>query len=168
MMYLPVKVGSDLSHYLHCFNHAASVSDPHGDYNWYSLVVLPESNATDKLVDKFEETQPGFCEVIIAPNPASDVALLNTVFPKVAALAGYAKKKDKKVPKGWISYMNKSLMVCAGKAKAYKSNAPKGTAYQGMHQYDPMGSDDILFQKNVEIKSLHELFCVVEGLLETL
>jgi hypothetical protein len=82
---------------------------------------------------------------------------LNSVFPKVAALAGY--KKDKKVPKGWVCYKNKTLHICSGNAQKHTTNAPKSTAYDGQDQFKPE-SDAVLFTADIEFTSMHHLRCV--------
>ena len=64
MMYVQVKVSSDLSNHLHCLDRAASVSNPNGYIDWSSLIVLSESNATNDLVTKHLDTLPGWCEKI--------------------------------------------------------------------------------------------------------
>lgn len=169
MIYLPAKPQSkELSDYLHMFNYAAQFKyaqsyEEFPDYTWYSMVVFPHDY--NKSFGKYgQNLEPGFCDMKIAPvNPGAPP--LNTVFPKVAALAGY--KKDKKVPKGWITYKNGFLRVCSGAPKTVKCNAPDGTAFHGEDQHEPASPEAVLFQAKVKIQSLHHLFCVVEGLLRT-
>jgi hypothetical protein len=90
--------------------------------------------------------------------------LINSAFPKLAAFAGY--RKDKKIPRGWLTYKNNTLRLCSGTSHTPKSNAPKGTAFDGIDQHNPIGDSSILYQMDVEIDSLHRLFCVAEGLLQ--
>jgi hypothetical protein len=56
----------------------------------YSVVVLPEDTATDKLRRKWAGQEEGFVEMVeVAAEPS--LPALNKAFPKVAALAGFAK-----------------------------------------------------------------------------
>ena len=117
------------------------------------------------------EEQRGFCDAPIVEDYVGTLNLEKT-FPKIAALAGF--KKDKKVPKGWITFTRRSnqcsLTICTGNAREFKSNAPKGTAYDGRNQHEPV--DEPLFRipstELDNISGLQDLFCVVEGLLRTL
>ena len=104
--------------------------------------------------------------MVLSDNSGVAEMTMNSVFPKVAALAG--KKKDKKVPRGWITYQNKSLLVCTGKVLPPKRSSPlKGTAWDGLNQFKPE-PDAILFSVNIGIRSIHQLLCAVEGLLTSL
>ena len=171
MIYLPAKPDADLSNYLHTIDYACRFK--HSTMNscgaefpmnsWYSMIVFP--NEYNKSYGKYgEHLEPGFCDMKKAPmNPHPG---LNSVFPKIAALAGY--KKDKKVPKGWLSYKDKTLLICCGSAKSADFRAPPGTAFQGEGQHDPETSEAVLFQTKENVQSIHQLFCVAEGLLRTL
>lgn len=135
-----------------------------GRYNWQSVVVLPEGS---KKIRKYNrELEEGFCDLKIVPNDTdANVPDLSSIFPKVAALAGY--RKDKAVKKGWIRYKNKMLIIAIGSGgMSTQGIAPKGTAYDGLGFHVP--SSEILFSSHMTIKSLHELFCVVERFLQTL
>ena len=72
--------------------------------------------------------------------------IVTKAFPKIAALAGL--KKDKVVPKGWISFTrrdeNCKLVICTGSSFSIKSTAPFGTAFDGVGQFEPV--DQPLFQ----------------------
>ena len=142
---------------------------PSGDYNWHSVVPLPKSKITQQLTKKHKrEEERGFIDVPIVEDhyhymesPTND---LETMSPKVAALAGL--RKDKHVPKGWITFTkigNRcSLAIFKGNAcNTPKSNAPKGLAFEGENQHDPV--EEPLFQVSGggKIKGLHDLFCVV-------
>ena len=129
------------------------------------MVVFPDGYS--KSLGKYgQDLETGFCECKIATANNSTEPSLNATFPKVAALAGYV--KDKKVPKGWITYKNGILQVCSGSPKAVNCNAPPGTAFHGEGQHEPDSSEAILFQQKIKLESLHQLFCAVEGLLRTL
>ena len=166
MIYLPCKAGKDLSVYLHCFDYATQFSyatyEGGPEYSWYSMVVCPDIQKTAKYQSQH---QTGFMEVSVATYPPN-LPFFNAVFPKLAALAGY--KKDKKVPRGWLTYQNKTLRICSGATAPHKSNAPKGTAWDGNSQHDPVDESAVLFQMDTAIDSLQHLFSVAEGLLETL
>ena len=168
MIFLPAKAGNDLSDYLHTIDYACqfdvSMYDAYcPNYSWYSMVVFPcEHNK--KFGPYGRNLEPGFCDMKQAT--ANSKPKLNTVFPKVAALAGY--KKDKKVPKGWIRYKDNILLICSGSAQPTHCKAPPGTAFYGENQHNPASPNDILLQTKIEIKSLHHLFCVTEGMLRTL
>jgi len=171
IMFLPVKP-LDLGEYLHTMDHAAQFKYKRGDYgpnvSWYSLVVFPSSNLSTTATEKYmREEEPGFCEATIAPKVPQQDVNISQVFPKLAALAGYG-KKDCTAPKGWITYKNKILRVCSGKARAYKGKAPKYTAWDGIQQHEPEGPSAVLCETQVDLQSLHHLFCTVEGLLRSL
>lgn len=175
MIYLPVKP-DNLNHYLSYFDQGAACTragmeeggDGYPHNNWHSVVVLPKSKSTRPLLSKYAmNTDAGFCDCVRAndANPSTD---LNTIFPKLSALAGW--KKDAKVPKGWMTFVKKgdkcSISVYNGNTHTHKSNAPRGTSYDGYKQHDPM-DDPYLSIDGVEIKGLQDLFCVAEGLLRS-
>ena len=173
MMYLPAKP-DNLTNWLEYFEQGSKIKpagvEAHGypSYDWQSVVLLPRSKLTTQLTNKYKTKERGFCDAPIVSDKNPDA--LTDSFPKIAALAGL--KKDKKVPKGWISFTKIgercSFAVCTGSTRDYKSNAPKGTAFDGRGHHDPI--DQPLFQVSGEIKisGLHDLFCVIEGLLRTL
>jgi hypothetical protein len=168
MIYLPAAPKKELSNYLHLLDYGSqfTYSMFNGSFpchTWFSMVVFPDGY--NKSFGKYgQDVQPGFCDMKVASaNPQPD---LNTVFPKVAALAGY--KKDKKVPKGWITLKDGILRICSGSSKPIQCNAPPGTAFHGKDQHKPDSPEGILFQGKVEIQSLHHLFCFVEGVLRGL
>jgi hypothetical protein len=76
--------------------------------------------------------------------------------------------KDKAVPKGWITYQHETLRICTGKSNSPKCNAPPGTACHGENQHEPVDGSGVLFTVSARVESLHDLFCVAEGLLQTL
>ncbi len=177
MMYLPVKA-DNLANYLMCFNEGAKAkpagveTDGWPHYNWHSVVILPESKLTNAMDRKYcDRTQRGFCDAFICRDMATPGRSnnLNAYFPKIAALAGY--RKDRRVPKGWITLTkrrnNFNLVICSGNCETIKSNAPKGTAYDGMDQHTPV-EEPLIQVSSVDIAGLNDLFCVVEGLLMTL
>ena len=177
MLYLPMKPDS-LANWLHCLNVGAGIKqagvneDGYAYYNWHSVVTILQSKVTPQLMSKYKsEEQRGFCDAPIVEDYVGTLNLEKT-FPKIAALAGL--KKDKKVPKGWITFTRRSnqcsVSICTGNAREFKSNAPKGTAYDGRNQHEPV--DEPLFRipstELDNISGLQDLFCVVEGLLRTL
>jgi hypothetical protein len=182
MIFLPCQAGNDLSVYLHCFDYAAqfkyATQKDYPMYNWFSMVVLPEKHKPTVSKRYSRELEHGFIETRVASFPQT-IRLINSVFPKLAALAGY--RKDKQVPRGWLTYKNKTLRLCSGAAthqiamtyiddsihSGDKSQEPKGTAFDGMSQHEPADPSAILCQMEVKIDSLHHLFCVAEGLLQT-
>ena len=131
---------------------------------------------TAKLDRKYagEHVSPGFCDILeVGDLSCPDV--IASAFPKIAALAGVTKKKDKKISKGWISLSNSTLggnlynlSVFTGQSVSYPVGvAPKHTAWDGQKQHDPMEAP--LFAKlDTKITGLHELFCEVEAMLRTL
>lgn len=173
MIYLPLKPGKDLSDYLHCIDHASQFPCSTFDYGgtesypnntWYSMVALPHDPSVTTYEKFLRGREVGFCDARRAPtNPHT---ALNAIFPKVAALAGY--KKDHGIPRGWISYKNKVLRICTGQAMPYTSHAPKFTACVGSNQYQPSDPELVLREVQVEFESLHHLFCVAEGLLQSM
>lgn len=167
MLYLPVKPGPDLSNYFACLETASKVKfGAYNRSNWQSVVALSDDASVDKI-EKYGYCQdPGFCDMVIYDGQSP--TLINDIFPNVAALAGCGKSKNKKVPRGWITYHDKTIRVCTKRASKHISNAPKYTAWDGCEQFKPADEDAILFQVNIEIKSVHQLLCVVEGLLQTL
>jgi hypothetical protein len=94
--------------------------------------------------------------------------LINDVFPKLAALASCG-RKDRKIPRGWLSYEAGLLRICSGNASTVISSKhhPRGTAWEGLGQHEPEDEKDVLFQMETHVQSLHHLFCVAEGLLQT-
>lgn len=158
MMYLPVKP-SNLTNWISYFDQGAE-EKPDADYNWNSIVLLPMSKSTAAIEKKYGRP---------TLNDASVPDTLTGAFPKIAALAGL--KKDANVPKGWITFVKKgdkvTVTICSGNSLTHKSNAPKGTAFDGDKQHDPEGNP-LIVASDVEIKGLQDLFCVVEGLLRTL
>lgn len=180
MMYLPVKA-DNLANYMMYFNEGAKVkpagleTDGYPHYNWHSVVIIPRSKLTDALDKKYcDRTQRGFCDAVICgdmdqSNTTGSSNNLNAYFPKIAALAGY--RKDSRVPKGWITLTkrgnNFNLVICSGNCETKKSNAPKGTAYDGRDQHTPV-EEPLIQVSSVDITGLNDLFCVVEGLLMTL
>jgi hypothetical protein len=171
MIFLPTQPKS-LNDYLHTLNYAAQFQPTPQYYTWYSMVVLPHDNAAS--YSKYaRELERGFCEAEVAPaigkqEQMSAMMNLEQVFPKVAALSGFAKKKDAKVPKGWVTYNNNILRICTGTAQVVKSKAPKNCAWDGIDAHNPEDGDGILAEMDVKITSLHHLFCTVESLLRTL
>lgn len=168
MLFLPCRAGKDLSTYLHCFDYASQFKfETYNDcpmYNWYSVVVCPEGHL-ESLTDQYSRNQKrGFVEMKIAPCPQT-IPHFNSVFPKLAALAGY--RKDKRVPRGWLTYQNNTLLLCSGTSLTFKSKAPRGTAFDGRYQHEPVDESAILREMDAEITSLHHLFCVAEALLQT-
>lgn len=184
-LYLPAKP-DDLSNWLELFNRGASIK-PAGveeegwnHYSWQSIVVLPRSKMTQQLQNKYRcNEKRGFTDAPIIEDisyyycgTTTQVGDLDKMFPKIAALAGL--KKDKYVPKGWISFTKCggqcSLSICRGNAKEpKKSKSPKGLAFEGENQHTPV--EPPMFQISGgldDIRGLHDLFCVVEGLLKTL
>jgi len=125
MIYLPVKPGNDLADYLHCLDYASqfeySKSKEYGypNNNWYSMVILPRDVTTQTYQKYGSNPEPGFCEAKIAPH-YKDLVKLNTVFPKLAALAGCSSSSstNKTTVKGWITYKDHMLRVCAGACAA--------------------------------------------------
>jgi hypothetical protein len=166
MIYLPAKA-DNLTNWLKYFEQGAKTK-PDNCHSWHSVVLLPRSKLTQQLTDKYKsEEEIGFCDATVVTDENHDS--ITKAFPKIAAFAGF--KKDKNVSKGWISFSNQggscSLILCTGVGKELKSNAPKGTAFEGVGKYEP--DDQPLFQiSGIEITGLHDLFCVVEGLLRTL
>jgi len=177
MMHLPVKPGN-LDTWLQCFEAGSKIkpktSRLHDHdylcYSWQSVVLLPRSQVTEKLRNKHRTEESGFVDAIEVSDVYNDI--VTKAFPKIAALAGL--KKDKVVPKGWISFTRRDkickLVICTGSSLSNKSTASDGTAFEGVGQYEPV--DQPLFQISGgivnQITGLHDLFCTVEGLLRTL
>lgn len=168
MVLMPAAPPKDLAAYLRCLEAGVSLGGPKmhewgPEYNWYSMIVLPAATADERTRKKWgEKTEVGFREMKVVSNDAS-LAALNKAFPKIAALAGFS--KDKKVSKGWITYKDETLRICQGESKKPKSRAPKGTAFLGAEQHEPEDETCVLFTMDVCAASLHDLFCVAEGLL---
>lgn len=164
MIYLADKPSS-LDHLLKCLDVGASVQ-PSESNSWHSVVVLPSgSTKIEKYNGHLEE---GFCDLTIVPNSnGAKGPDLASVFPKVAALAGY--RKDAAVKKGWIRYKSKMVIVATGNGgTSTRPRAPKGTAYDGTGYHIPAASDEILLRCHMDVDSLQELFCFVEGFLQSL
>ena len=136
-------------------------------YNWYSMTVLPAESATDQQQRKWGQgLEKGFVEMKVVPTDSS-LASLNKTFPKLAALAGFA--KDNKVPRGWLTFKDGMLRICTGKSLSPKIRGP-GTfcAFHGSGQHEPADEAGVLFTVDTRAESLHDLFCVAEGLLRCL
>ena len=171
--YHPTHPSQDLAAHLHCLDAGVRLGQPKFDdryqcpvYSWYSMIILPAESANDRLEKRWgQNLEVGFCEMKVVPADASR-ASLNETFPKLAALAGFV--KDKKVPKGWLTFKEGTLRICTGKSKSPKSGAPNGMAFVGAGQHEPENNDGVLFMMEVPAASLHDLFCVAEGLLRSL
>lgn len=161
MIYLPDKAET-LNHYLECLDAGASVRSS-CTYDWHSVVVLPPKSK--KLTKYNTHLEPGFIDCKVVGNTCNEKDLA-MIFPKTAALGGF--RKDKRVKKGWIRYKDETLMIVEGSGGTSGCpRAPKGTAYDG-NGFHASGFDKVLFQVHTNIQSLHDLFCEVEGLLNTL
>jgi len=172
MIFMPAAPPKDLAAYLYCLDAGVRLGKPKTDpkynfpvYNWYSMIVLPAESATDKQKKKWDGSEEGFVDMRVVPADSS-LPSLNKTFPKLAALAGFV--KDKKVPRGWLTFKDRTLRICTGKSLTPKSNAPPGTAFHGMDQHEPADQAGVLFSVDTEPGSLHDLFCVAEGLLGSL
>jgi len=182
MMYLPAKPDS-VANWLECFNRSACIrpagleTDGYAHYTWQSVVPIPRSKLTPHLTSKYKSNEkPGFCDTPIVEDHSYCVADpassdLDKLFPKIAALAGL--RKDKYVPKGWISFTRDGdqyiLTICKGNAREpTNSKAPKGLAFEGENQHSSVEEPLFRITGGLEINGLHDLFCVVEGLLRTL
>ena len=171
MIHMPAFSEKDLAQYLHCFDFASqfkyktiSPEQNYPCYNWYSLVVIPNASNSSTIQNKYgTNLQPGFCDLKIVPTEKNYTSL-NEFFPKVASLAGF--RKDKTVPRGWMTYQDGTLSILSGKNSEEKSNAPPGTAFDGENKYGPKSESDIVRQMTVEVESLHDLLCIAEGLLD--
>ena len=172
MVLMPAAPPKDLAAYLQCLDAAVSLGKPKihpvykcPEFNWYSMVILPRDSANDSLMKRWGRNQEqGFSEMKVVRADAT-LASLNVTFPKLAALAGFV--KDRQVPKGWLTLKDGTLRICTGKSKSLKSNAPNGTAFLGIGQHEPAEEDGgkVLFTTCARVDSLHDLFCVAEGLL---
>ena len=174
MLYLPVKP-SNLMNWIGYFDEG-SKKEPkrlHGHlcHTWHSVVIIPRLKYSEKLYRKYKEKNedPGFCDVPVVSDISFDQ--LTWLFPKIAALTGCV--KDKKVKKGWINFHKTkrgkcNLSICCGNSVNHpRSKYDLGDAAEGNKQHESV--DEPLFSiPNIEIKGLHDLFCVVEGLLMTL
>lgn len=179
MLYLPARP-DNLANWLECFNRGASIKpagveqEGYTHYTWQSVVTLPRSNFTQQLRKKYTcHEKRGFIDAPIIEDhstyPSPLQVHLDNVFPKIAALAGL--RKDRRVPKGWISFSRGEvcrLSICRGNATSgtRESNRPKGLAFEGENQHVPV--ERPLFQVEIDVVGLHDLFCVIEGLLRTL
>jgi len=169
MIFMPAAPPKDLAAYLYCLDAGVRLGKPKIDpsynfpvYNWYSMIILPAESATDKHKKKWQGRETGFVDMKVVPADSS-LPSLNKTFPKLAALAGFA--KDKKVPKGWLTFKDGTLRICTGKALSPKLKAPPGTAFHGLDQHEPADKAGVLFSVDTDPGSLHDLFCVAEGLL---
>lgn len=168
MLFLPAKP-LDLMNWLGYFDKGAKIK-PSGCYTWQSVVILPRRQLTQQLIKKYRSRglEAGFCDAPIVSD--IEVDQITKLFPNIAALAGL--KKHKKIKKGWIR-LNKrgkrcNLTICFGDTgPSFGGQAPKGTAFDGQGQHSSV--EKPLFEvPNADISGLHDLFCVVEGLLTTL
>ena len=171
MIHLPVKCGEDLSSFLRSFDNAteSQFARTRGIpcFNWFSVVVIPSEALTERLQAKYgNDLSPGFCEFKVVPPSPEPMVVMNEVFPNLAALAGYVTSGS--VPRGWISYKDEHLMICSGEAKKPESSPPPGLAFEGCDRHSPSSPDHIMFQCNVHVNSVHQFFCICEGLLKTL
>lgn len=173
MILMPAAPPKDLAAYLQCLDAGVSLGKPKihpefkcPEYNWYSMIIIPANSVTDSLNKRWGKHQePGFHEMKLAPVD-TNLPSLNSTFPKLAALAGFV--KDKKVPKGWLTFQDGTLRICTGKSKSPKSKAPDSTAFFGIGQHEPATEDGVLLTMCARADSLHDLFCVAEGLLRCL
>lgn len=181
MVYVPAKP-DDLAGWLECLNRGAAMrpagllEEGYAHYTWQSVVALPRSKLTPALAGKYKcNEKPGFCDapVVEDKSPGLSSLGLEGAFPKVAALAGL--RKDRRVPKGWVSFRvrgddgSQRLTVCRGNAKeTSRSSRPKGLAFEGEGQHESVEEPLFRISGDIGIRGLHDLFCVVEGLLETL
>ena len=165
MIFMPDKAES-LEHYLECLHHAASVKS-NGGYNWHSDVVLPhQATSSSKYT---EDLEPGFCDCEIVPPSAAPKLELDSIFPNICALGGFLGKRKKGAKRGWIRYRDNVLLICSGSGSPNSCpQVPKGTAYEGRGCRRPAGDTEFLARKSIEISSLQELFCTVEGILMSL
>ncbi len=175
MIHMPAASEKDLGQYLSCFDHGTQFKyqiDPEYGYpyhNKYSVVVLPSASSSSSLQHKYgrnARSGPRWCHCEVVPR--NKCISLNEVFPKVASLAGF--RKDKAVKKGWITYQDRTLTILSGKSAkiAFHSKYLNGTAFEGENKHKPESEDNIICQMTVKVKSLHELFCIAEGLLESI
>jgi len=163
MMYMPAKP-TGLSDYLHTLNYASGFKG-NEQYSWFSMVVLP-SNANGNIYRKYQQrTQKGFCEAAMAFR--YKFKEVDQAFPKLAAFSGLGATING-IPKGWLTYQNKTLRLCTGAPETVKNKAPKGTAWDGVDQHNPQEGSGVLCEMQVNIQSLHHLFCTAEGLLGSL
>jgi hypothetical protein len=159
MVFLPDKPKS-LAHLLTCMDRGANIpTDGSSNSDWHSIVVL----TSNKKHRYDQDTGVCDCEVVAPPDGSSAEEKLETIFPKVAALAGFTKKNPKVSP-GWITYENGVLRVVQGKGSPPK-RPDTDTAYAGWGVHQPSKDDTILFRVDKTIGSLQELFCTVESLL---
>jgi len=182
MIYLPARP-ADLANWLECFNRGASIKpagveqEGYTHYTWQSVVTLPRSNFTQNMQKKYQcHEKPGFTDAPIIEDhssyPAPLPVKLEDLFPAIAVLAGL--RKGKRVPKGWFSFSRDDdtwrLSICKGNAQSGtgKLNRPKGLAFEGESQHEPVERPLFQISGRLEIRGLHDLFCVVEGLLRTL
>merc|ERR1712137_687891 len=118
------------------------------------MVVLPAETANDVARKRWglgSQEEIGFMEMKVVSADAS-LASLNTAYPKLAALAGFA--KDRKVPKGWLTFNNGILRICKGKSNSPKnSHVPKKTAFIGRRQHEPQDDAGVLFTHEMDAGS---------------
>ena len=173
MLFMPAAPPKDLAAYLYCLDAGACLGKPKFDheldcpfYSWYSMIVLPAESATAKQKKKYAAQEKGFVDMRLVPADSS-LHSLNKTFPRLAALAGFVKDKD--VPRGWLTFKDGTLRICTkGQALTAKTNAPSWTAFDGEGQHEPADQAGVLFSVDTEPGSLHDLFCVAEGLLRRL
>jgi len=188
-VYLPARPKS-LANWLECLNQGASVKpagverEGYAHYTWHSVVCLPRSGLTPQLTKKYKaHEKPGFTDAPVvddhAAYPSPVPVDLDRLFPKVAALAGL--RKDARVPKGWLRFSREEeegggggsswrLDICRGNARSgtRAGGRPRGLAFEGADQHTPVEPPLFRISGGTDIRGLHDLFCVVEGLLRTL
>lgn len=182
-VYLPARPNG-LANWLECLNQGASVKpagvegEGYSHYTWHSVVVLPRSSLTPQLTKKYKaHEKPGFTDAPVvedhASYPSPVPVNLDRLFPKVAALAGL--RKDARVPKGWLCFSRMEegswrLEICRGNARSgtREGGRPRGLAFEGADQHAPVEPPLFRISGGTDIRGLHDLFCVVEGLLRTL
>ena len=170
---MPAAPPKDLAAYLYCLDAGARFGKPKFDhelgcpfYSWHSMIFLPAESATAKQKKKYAAQEEGFVDMRLVPADSS-LHSLNKTFPRLAALAGFVKDKD--VPRGWLTFKDGTLRICTkGQALTAKTNAPSWTAFDGEGQHEPADQAGVLFSVDTEPGSLHDLFCVAEGLLRRL
>jgi len=176
MILMPDNPEPTISNYLLCLDTACEYEPPTNHisvrYTWWSSIVVFPSGDHAKC-EKFRAQgvdmirrfafYGGF--LLLDESFKSQPCELNTIFPNIAALAGF--RNDEKIKRGWIRYGDGVLMVCQGTGSVIRRSkkAEMGTAFMGEGSYAPSGRDKILFQFKVKVKTLFELFCHVEGLL---
>jgi len=171
MIYFPESFDT-LQEYLYSLDYASRLKYQNcadgPSYTWFSVVAL-SANPQPKMIEKYYHgcnRARGFIECLVVPhNP--NLFDLTTIYPKVFALFSGTKKRTN-IPRGWITYRNNRMTICSGSVQTIKSNAPKGTAWDGFNQHRPENDGCILHEVDIEIRSLQQLFGTAEGLLSTL